>query len=290
MKKRIASPSVTKEILDKNGIRLKKSLGQNFLVDRNIIDQIISGARLSKDEHVIEIGPGIGSLTQRLAEEAEKVWAIELDDKLISILPETLNDYDNIKYIHADALEYDFEELLTDLNDKKVKVVANLPYYVTTPIIMRLLEERLDLDRVVVMVQKEVAERLVATPEDGKSYGSPSLTVQYYSEPNIETIVPRTVFMPRPKVDSAVISMDIRKEPPVEVEDEDLFFSVIKAAFQLRRKTIRNSLSKATNVNLDRDLVDEALEEVGIESRRRGEKLDIKKFATLSNTLFKLLN
>jgi 16S rRNA (adenine1518-N6/adenine1519-N6)-dimethyltransferase len=247
MKKRIATPSMTKKILRENNIRLKKNLGQNFLIDQNIIDQIISAAALEKGDQVIEIGPGIGALTQSLAEEAEKVWAIELDERFISILKESLTEYNNINYINADVLEYNFAELLNKFSND-VKVVANLPYYITTPIIMRLLEEKLDLERIVVMVQKEVAERMVATPEDGKSYGSPSLTVRYYSKPRIHTIVPRTVFMPQPKVDSAIVVMEIREKPAVEVKDEDLLFDLIKASFQLRRKTIRNSLSKATNV------------------------------------------
>ncbi|SDC54916.1 MULTISPECIES: 16S rRNA (adenine(1518)-N(6)/adenine(1519)-N(6))-dimethyltransferase RsmA [unclassified Candidatus Frackibacter] len=290
MKKKIATPSKTKQILRQNEIRLKKSLGQNFLVDYNIIDKIAAGADLNKGDYVIEIGPGIGSLTQKLAEEAEEVWAIELDERLISILKDNLNAYDNINYIHADALEYDFQGLLNNLDGSSVKVVANLPYYITTPIIMRLLEERLDLDRVVVMVQKEVAERMVATPEDGKDYGSLSLAVQYYSEPIIYAHVPKNVFIPQPKVDSAVVSMQIREEPPVEVKDKELLFSIIKAAFQQRRKTIRNSLSKAANIDLERDLVDAALAKVEIDSRRRGEKLTLERFADLSNTIFNLLN
>lgn len=290
MKKRIANPSVTKEILDKNGIQLKKSLGQNFLVDQNIIDKIIASADLTSNDHVIEIGPGIGSLTQRLAEEAKEVWAIELDERFIGILEENLNSYDNVNFIQADALEYDFSQLLTKLNGDSVKVVANLPYYITTPVIMRLLEEELPFEQVVVMVQKEVAERIVATPEDGKQYGSLSLAVRYYSQPEITEIVPRTVFMPQPKVDSAIVKLDIRQESVVEVKDEELLFKIIQAAFQQRRKTIRNSLSKAANIDLKRDLVDEALSQAEIESRRRGEKLNLERFAVLSNILFELLS
>ncbi|MBM7623926.1 16S rRNA (adenine(1518)-N(6)/adenine(1519)-N(6))-dimethyltransferase RsmA [Sporohalobacter salinus] len=290
MKKRIANPSVTRKILKQNGIQLKKSLGQNFLVDQNIIDKIVASANLTSDDHVIEIGPGIGSLTQRLAEEAKEVWAIELDDRFIEILDENLNSYDNINFIQADALEYNFRQLLTKLNGESVKVVANLPYYITTPIIMRLLEDKLPFEQIVVMVQKEVAERIVATPEDGKQYGSLSLAVRYYSQPEITGIVPRTVFMPQPKVDSAIVKMKIRQQPAVEIKDEELLFKVIQAAFQQRRKTIRNSLSKAANLDLKRNLVDEALNQAGIESRRRGEKLNLERFALLSNILFELLS
>ncbi|ADL11609.1 16S rRNA (adenine(1518)-N(6)/adenine(1519)-N(6))-dimethyltransferase RsmA [Acetohalobium arabaticum] len=290
MEKRIANPSTTREILEENGIQLKKSLGQNFLVDRNIIDKIIVSADLTSYDHVIEIGPGIGSLTQRLAEGAKAVWAIELDERFIKILEENLSNYNNVNFIQADALEYDFEQLLTKLSGESIKVVANLPYYITTPIIMRLLEEKLPFERVVVMVQKEVAERIVATPEDGKKYGSLSLAVRYYSQPEITGTVPRTVFMPQPKVDSAIVKMEIRDKPPVEVKDEELLFKVIQAAFQQRRKTIRNSLSKAANLDLKRDLVDQALDKVDIESRRRGEKLDLERFTALSNSIFDLLS
>lgn len=290
MKKRIANPSTTREILKENGIQLKKSLGQNFLVDRNIIDKIIASADLMSADQVIEIGSGIGSLTQRLAEEAKEVWALELDKRFIGILEENLSKYDNVNFIQADALEYDFKQLLTKLEGAPIKVVANLPYYITTPIIMRLLEEDLSFAQIVVMVQKEVAERIVATPEDGKQYGSLSLAVRYYSQPEITGVVPRTVFMPQPKVDSAIVKMKIRDKPPVEVKDEELLFKVIQAAFQQRRKTIRNSLSKAANLDLKRDLVDQALDQVDIESRRRGEKLDLERFAALSNSIFDLLS
>ncbi|MCK8824997.1 16S rRNA (adenine(1518)-N(6)/adenine(1519)-N(6))-dimethyltransferase RsmA [Fuchsiella alkaliacetigena] len=289
MESRIANPSTTKKILNKHGIRLKKSLGQNFLVDRNIIEKIVQEAEVGEEDYVIEIGAGIGSLTQRLVEEAAQVWALELDQRMIKILTENLNHHSNLEFIQADALEYDFKSLLDGLADRKVKVVANLPYYITTPLIMKLLENRLDLDRLVVMVQKEVAQRMVASPADGKQYGAFSLAVQYYSEPTLSSLVPNTVFIPQPEVESAIVNMRVREEVAVEVEDEELLFALIKASFQQRRKTIRNSLSKAANIDLSRDLVDRALSEADISRQKRGEKLSLEQFAELSNIVFKLL-
>ncbi|AGB40101.1 dimethyladenosine transferase [Halobacteroides halobius DSM 5150] len=280
----LGSPSQTKEILQKYNLNLKKSLGQNFLVDGNILRNIVGVADITKDDTVVEIGPGIGSLTQQLAKEAGEVIAVELDDRLIPVLEDTLAEYDNVKIKHGDALEVDFDQLA----GKNYKVVANLPYYITTPIVMRLLEEDFSVDKIVVMVQKEVAERMVASPEDGKDYGVLSIGVQYHTAANIAFNVPSSVFIPQPRVDSAVVSLTVREESRAEVLDEKFFFKVVRASFQQRRKTIRNALSKAANIDLSRDLVDEALERVGIDSRRRGEKLNIEQFAQLSDLLFKL--
>lgn len=279
----IANPSNTKEILRKHNLNLKKSLGQNFLIDNNILDKIVATANLTKEDTVIEIGPGIGSLTQKMAEVAGKVIAVELDDRLIPVLKESLNGYDNIEIVHGDALAVDF----STLTDGSFKLVANLPYYITTPIIMRLLEEDFDVEKIVVMVQKEVGERMAASP-GGKDYGILSIAVQYYSDPEVAFVVPHTVFIPQPKVESVVMDLKIREEANVDLLDEDFFFKVVKSAFHQRRKTIRNSLSKAPYLSLSRDLIDQALEKVGIDPRRRAEKLDIEVFAQLSNALFNL--
>ncbi|GAB6099742.1 16S rRNA (adenine(1518)-N(6)/adenine(1519)-N(6)) -dimethyltransferase RsmA [Halanaerocella petrolearia] len=280
----ISSPSQTKEILREYNLNLKKSLGQNFLVDGNILRNIVRVADLTKEHTVVEIGPGIGSLTEQLADEAGHVMAVELDDRLIPVLNDTLDGYNNVEIIHDDALEVDFDNLAGE----DYKVVANLPYYITTPIVMRLLEEDFAVDEIVVMVQKEVAERMVASPEDGKDYGVLSIGVQYHTEASIAFEVPPNVFIPQPRVDSAVVSLKVREEAKADVLDEEFFFKVVRAAFQQRRKTIRNALSKAANINLSRDLVDQALDEVGIDSRRRGEKLNIEQFAQLSDTIYQL--
>lgn len=281
---KISDRSQTKEILKKYNLRLKKSLGQNFLIDNNILDKIVNTAKINEDDTVIEIGPGIGTLTQRLAQKANKVVAVELDNRLIPVLNDTLSEYNNIEIVHGDALEVDFNSLGGD----SYKVVANLPYYITTPIIMRLLEEGFSPSQIVVMVQKEVAERMVAPP-GGKDYGTLSIGVQYHTEANIAFHVPSSVFIPQPRVDSAVISLEPLNKARIEVVDEEFFFKIVKAAFGQRRKTIRNSLSKAANINLSRDLVDEALEEAEIDSRRRGEKLSIERFGHLSDIIYKKL-
>ncbi|PRX26460.1 16S rRNA (adenine1518-N6/adenine1519-N6)-dimethyltransferase [Orenia metallireducens] len=279
----IANPSNTKDILRKHNLQLKKSLGQNFLIDNNILNKIVETADLTEEDTVIEIGPGIGSLTQKMAETGARVIAVELDDRLIPVLKESLNVYNNIEIVHGDALEVDFSELV----DGSFKLVANLPYYITTPIIMRLLEEGFDVEKIVVMIQKEVGERMVASP-GGKDYGILSIGVQYHSNPEIAFVVPPTVFIPQPKVESVVIDLKVKEEQNLEVVDEEFFFKVVKSAFHQRRKTIRNSLSKAPYMNLNRDLIDQALEEVGIDPRRRAEKLSIETFAQLSNALFNL--
>ena len=281
----IAKPSKTKELLQKHNLELKKSLGQNLLVDNNILDKIVANAGLTEDDTVIEIGPGIGSLTQKLAEKVANVVAVEVDERLEGVLEETLTAYDNIEVVFGDALEVDFDDLV----EGEYKIVANLPYYITTPIVMRLLEEGFNVTDIVFMVQKEVGERMAADP-GGKEYGILSIAIQFYTRAKILFNVPPHSFIPQPKVDSSVISLDVLATPPVNVTSEEFFFKIVNAGFQQRRKTIRNSLSKAANINLSRDLVDQALESVNIDSRRRAEKLSLEQFAKLSNKIFALFS
>lgn len=286
--KKLYSPVVIKEIMEKHGFRFSKSLGQNFLIDGNVIDKIIEGSNIGADDGIIEVGPGIGTLTQKLCESAGKVIAIELDNSLLSILEETLGDYNNVEVIHGDVLKVDLKQLIKEkLEDRKIKVVANLPYYITTPIIMKLLEENLDIDKIVVMVQKEVAFRMKAMP-GGKDYGALSVAVQYYSEPKIIVDVPKNVFMPRPNVDSAVIMLDVYKEPLIKVKDQKLFFNVVKAAFGKRRKTLLNAL--ASGIELKKEEIITALERSGIDPIRRGETLDITEFARLADEIYNTMN
>ncbi|MGM0501926.1 MAG: 16S rRNA (adenine(1518)-N(6)/adenine(1519)-N(6))-dimethyltransferase RsmA [Bacillota bacterium] len=281
----IAKPSKTKELLRKHNLELKKSLGQNFLVDDNILDKIVTSAAVGPEDTVIEIGPGIGSLTQRLAQKANQVVAVEVDQRLEEVLEETLAEYNNVEVVYDDALEVDFDQLVNG----QYKIVANLPYYITTPIVMRLLEEKFNVEQIVFMVQKEVAERMVASP-GGKDYGILSIGIQFHTTAEILFNVPPDVFIPQPKVHSSVVSLNVLEETPIDVTSKEFFFKIVNAGFQQRRKTIRNSLSKAANINLSRDLVDQALEEVNIDSRRRAEKLSLEQFAKLSNKIFELFN
>lgn len=284
MNRDLYMPSKTKEIVLKYGFRFSKSLGQNFLVDGNIIKNICEGADITEADGVIEIGPGIGTLTQQLSRYAKKVVAIELDKKLIPILEDTLEGIDNIKVINRDVLKVDLEKLIEEeFEGLNVKVVANLPYYITTPIIMKLLETKLPIESISVMIQKEVAERMIANPGK-KDYGALSVAVQYYSKPEIITIVPKTVFIPQPNVDSAVIKLDIYKNPPVDVVDDRLMFSVVKSAFGQRRKTILNALSGGY-LELDKETIKEVLEIADIDPKKRGEVLSIEDFAHISNTI-----
>ncbi|WP_027339757.1 16S rRNA (adenine(1518)-N(6)/adenine(1519)-N(6))-dimethyltransferase RsmA [Halonatronum saccharophilum] len=280
---KIANRQRTKDILQKHNIKLKKSLGQNFLTDNNILDKIVAEANLSSEDSVIEVGPGIGALTERMSEAAKEVVAVELDNRLIPVLNEIFEEQDNVSIIHGDALEVDFDSLI----DGDYKVVANLPYYITTPIIMRFLEESSGAKEIVVMVQKEVGERMVASP-GGKDYGILSIAVQYYTEAEIAFGVPSSVFIPRPKVDSAIVSLKVLDYPRAKVEDEDFFFKVVKSAFHQRRKTVRNSLSKAPFLSVPRDIIDQALEEVEIDPRRRAEKISVEKFIELSNAIYRI--
>ncbi|MEK3951900.1 MULTISPECIES: 16S rRNA (adenine(1518)-N(6)/adenine(1519)-N(6))-dimethyltransferase RsmA [Psychrobacillus] len=288
MQKDIATPIRTQEILKKYGFSFKKSLGQNFLIDPNILRNIVSHADLTKDSAAIEIGPGIGALTEHLARAAGKVVAFEIDQRLLPVLADTLSPYDNVDVIHADILEVDvkqiFEEQLKDYKD--VMVVANLPYYVTTPILLKLLMDRLPIRGLVVMMQKEVADRITASPGT-KAYGSLSIAIQYYMQTEIAMIVPKAVFMPQPNVDSAVIKLTRREAPPVQVIDEEFLFKVSRGSFVQRRKTIINNLqSSLPNGKAKKDLIIQALEKVGVDPTRRGETLSIEEFGKLSNELY----
>ncbi|MBS4535160.1 16S rRNA (adenine(1518)-N(6)/adenine(1519)-N(6))-dimethyltransferase RsmA [Clostridium sp. D2Q-14] len=284
---RLYSPKVMRDILHKYGFRFSKGLGQNFLIDGNILDKICDGIELSKNDEVIEIGPGIGTLTQALAERAKKIMAIEIDKKLIPILEDTLSNYDNIEVINGDVLKLDLNELIEDkFENKKIKLAANLPYYITTPIIMKLLEDNINLESIIVMVQKEVAERIQALPGT-KDYGALSIAVQYYSNPEIVTIVPKNVFMPKPNVDSAVIRLNVYDEPKVKVKDEKLFFKVVKGAFALRRKTLLNSLG-SFGIGVGKEEIREILKILNIKENIRGEKLSIEEIAKISDMIYEL--
>lgn len=282
--RKLYSPNVTKEVIERHGFRFSKSLGQNFLIDGNIIEKICDGAHINENDGIIEIGPGIGTLTQQLCERAGKVISIELDKNLLPILDETLGDYNNVEVIHGDVLKIDLHQIIKEkLQGKNIKVVANLPYYITTPIIMKLLEEKLDIDKIVVMIQKEVAERMHAVPGN-KDYGALSVAVQYYSNPEIIVNVPKNVFMPKPNVDSAVIMLDINKDPKVEVSNTKIFFDVVKAAFGKRRKTLLNALSSG-NLKVNKEEIQDILNRCDIHSQRRGETLSIDEFAKLANSI-----
>lgn len=287
MHKDIATPIRTQEILKKYGFSFKKSLGQNFLIDPNILRNIVGNADLTKDSAAIEIGPGIGALTEHLAREAGKVVSFEIDDRLLPVLEDTLSPYDNIEIVHSDILKADVKTMIeTKLADyKDIMVVANLPYYVTTPILMKLLMEDLPLRGMVVMMQKEVADRISAKPGT-KAYGSLSIAVQYYMSAEIAMIVPKTVFMPQPNVDSAVLRLLRHEEPPVKVIDEDFFFTVTKASFAQRRKTILNNLqSQLQSGKAKKEEILVALEAAGIDPKRRGETLSIVEFGKLADCL-----
>lgn len=273
----IASPQVTQHILNRFKLRADKKLGQNFLIDENVVRQIVEAAELSEADTVLEVGPGIGTLTQGLAESKAKVVAVELDTRLLPVLATTLEGYDNVRVVHGDILKVNIME---EVGAPEFKVCANLPYYITTPIIFALLEKRLPMERLVAMVQKEVAERMAAQP-GGKDYGALSVAIQYYTEPEIAFIVPPTSFIPAPAVDSAVIVCKRRSKPPVEVCDEALFFRVVKAAFSLRRKMLSNSLK---NMGIKGEQVAKWLELAGVDGKRRAETLSLEDFAKLTNS------
>jgi 16S rRNA (adenine1518-N6/adenine1519-N6)-dimethyltransferase len=267
------------------GFRLSKSLGQNFLIDKNIRDKIVEGSLIGPEDLVIEIGPGVGVLTQLLAEHADRVIAIEIDKALIPILKETLADYSNAEVVNEDVLRCDLKELIATHHPKgAVRFVGNLPYYITTPIIMKILEDRVPADSITVMVQKEVADRLSAMPGN-KTYGAITVAVRYYCTVNKVVSAPREVFYPRPNVDSTVIRLDIRKECPVKLLDEASFFAVVKAGFGQRRKTLHNALTGI--YGLDKAQTGEVLYKAGIDAGRRAETLDMDEFALLANTIFK---
>jgi 16S rRNA (adenine1518-N6/adenine1519-N6)-dimethyltransferase len=292
MHKDIATPLRTKEILGKYGFSFKKSLGQNFLIDPNILRNITEHAGLTKDTVAIEIGPGIGALTEHLARTSGKVVAFEIDQRLIPILGDTLSPYDNVKIINKDVLEADVKSIIEEEFEgyEDIMVVANLPYYVTTPIILKLLMERLPIRGICVMLQKEVGDRISAKPGT-KEYGSLSIAIQYYTEAEMVMTVPKTVFMPQPNVDSAVIRLTKREQPPVEVIDEDFFFTVTRSSFAQRRKTILNNLtSQLPHGKEKKEHILEALSKAGVEPSRRGETLSIPEFGALSDALYPHFN
>jgi 16S rRNA (adenine1518-N6/adenine1519-N6)-dimethyltransferase len=275
----------TNAILEKYGFRFQKKFGQNFLIDEMILEDIIDAAGITKDDVVGEIGPGIGTMTQYLAEAAREVVAVEIDKNLIPILEETLSEYDNVTIINEDVLKVDIAALAEEKNGgKPIKVVANLPYYITTPIIMGLFESKVPLDNITIMVQKEVAERMQVGPGT-KDYGALSLAVQFYAEPEIVANVPPNCFIPRPTVGSAVIRLRRYSEPPVKVKDEKKMFSLIRASFNQRRKTLVNGLTNASELGLTKEKVTGALEKMGLSETIRGEALTLAQFAELSDLL-----
>lgn len=282
---KLSNPQRTIEVIKKYEFCFQKKFGQNFLIDGHVLDKIIAGAGVTKDDMVLEIGPGIGTMTQYLAEAAGKVVAVEIDRNLLPILQETLADYDNAKVIHADVLSLDLEKLVQEENGgRPIKVVANLPYYITTPIIMALFEQHVPLANVTVMVQKEVAARMKSGP-GSKDYGALSLAVQYYAEPYIVANVPCNCFMPRPNVDSAVIRLTRYEEPPVQVKDEKMLFKIIRASFNQRRKTLQNGLNNSSELNFTKDQIAAAIAEAGFSPSVRGEALTLEQFAKLTDIL-----
>lgn len=292
MNKDIATPIRTRAILEKYGFSFKKSLGQNFLIDPNILKRIVDHANLTEETGTIEIGPGIGALTEHLARSSKKVVAFEIDQRLLPILNETLSPYPNVEVIHSDVLKADVKTVIAEkfADIKDIMVVANLPYYVTTPIIMKLLEEKLPIRGIVVMLQKEVADRISAKPGT-KEYGSLSIAIQYYTTAEIVMTVPKTVFVPQPNVDSAIIRLTVREQPAVEMKDEEFFFQVIKASFAQRRKTILNNLTNQLPFGKEKkDSIVTALEAAEVDPSRRGETLSIEEFARLSDALLPLKN
>ena len=285
---RLSSHQATKEVVQKHNFKFSKSLGQNFLIDTNVIDRILEGARVKEGDYVIEVGPGIGTLTKEMGRSAEKVVAIEIDKTLIPILEETLEDFPNIEVINQDILKVNVQELVKEkLNGGPVKLVANLPYYITTPIVMKFLEEDIPVTDIVVMVQKEVADRMNAKPNT-KDYGALSVAVQYYCDTEIVAKAPRHMFMPQPNVDSTVIGLHVREERKYPVDNEDIFFKTVKASFGQRRKTLLNSLGGLGF--LSKDQIKEALKEANIDEKRRGETLSIEEFASLSNAVNRIHN
>ena len=284
---RIADYSVTKAVLERHGFTFKKSFGQNFLTDTNILQKIVDTAEIDKNVNVIEIGPGIGALTEFLAENAAEVMAFEIDERLVPILEDTLRDHDNVKVINEDVLKADLQTRVKEFGnpDLSIKVVANLPYYITTPILMHLIESKIPFAEFVVMMQKEVADRISAEPNT-KAYGSLSIAVQYYMTAKVAFVVPRTVFVPAPNVDSAILKMTRRKQPLVEVKDEDFFFRVSKASFVHRRKTLWNNLTSHFGKSEEvKNKLEQALENAAIKPSIRGEALSISDFARLSDAL-----
>ncbi len=281
----MGNPKNTIEILNKYKFVFQKKFGQNFLIDEHVLSKIIRSAEITEDDFVVEIGPGIGTLTQYLAASAREVAAIEIDDALIPILKDTLSAYDNVTVIHEDVLKVDLCKLAEEKNGgKPIKVVANLPYYITTPIIMGLFENHVPVESITIMVQKEVADRMKTGP-GSKDYGALSLAVQYYAKPELVANVPPNCFMPRPRVGSAVIRLTRHTEVPVEAEDEKLMFQIIRASFNQRRKTLVNGLGNAPELHIPKEMTTEVLEEMGLSASVRGEALTLAQFAELSNRI-----
>ena len=282
-------PKNTIDILQKYNFVFQKKYGQNFLIDTHVLEKIIASAGITKEDMILEIGPGIGTMTQYLCENARKVIAVEIDKALIPILTEdTLAEYDNVRVINEDILKLDINKLVDEENGgKPIKVVANLPYYITTPIIMGLFESRVPIESITIMVQKEVADRMQVGPGT-KDYGALSLAVQYYAKPEIVANVPPNCFMPRPNVGSAVIRLTRHKECPVQVEDEALMFKIIRASFNQRRKTLKNSLSNSPELSFSKEQIDAAIEEMGVSPTIRGEAFTLEEFANLANIFKKM--
>lgn len=282
---KLSNPQKTIEIIQKYEFDFQKKFGQNFLIDGRVLEKIMDAADISGDDFVLEIGPGIGTMTQYLAERARAVMAVEIDRNLIPILSETLKEYDNVSVLNADILKVDLTKVAEEKNEgRPIKVVANLPYYITTPIIMGLFESHVPVENITVMVQKEVADRMQAGPGT-KDYGALSLAVQYYAEPYIAANVPPNCFMPRPKVGSAVIRLTRHKNPPVQADNEKLLFQLIRASFNQRRKTLQNGIKNYSGLNFSKEEVARALEQMGVSPTIRGEALTLEQFAQLSNLL-----
>ncbi|MCF0130250.1 MAG: 16S rRNA (adenine(1518)-N(6)/adenine(1519)-N(6))-dimethyltransferase RsmA [Pseudobutyrivibrio sp.] len=278
----LSNPTYTKAVLEAHGFSFKKQYGQNFLIDGNILDKIIESADITKDDFVLEIGPGIGTMTQRLCEEAKEVVAVEIDKTLLPVLEDTLSTYKNVTVINEDILKVDIKKLAEEKNEgKPIKVVANLPYYITTPIIMELFESHVPLESITIMVQKEVADRMQEGP-GSKEYGALSLAVQYYSAPEVVCVVPPSCFMPQPKVASSVITLRCHEKPPVEC-NEKLLFQLIRASFNQRRKTLQNGLSNG--LHFSKEEISQAIAEAGFSPTIRGEALSLQDFARLADIL-----
>ncbi len=283
---KLSNPQVTIETIKKYGFSFQKKFGQNFLIDEHVLNKIIAAAKVTKDDMVLEVGPGFGTMTQYLCESAREVVAVEIDKELIPVLNDTLSDYDNVTIINDDILKTDIGKLIEDKNEgKPVKVVANLPYYITTPIIMGLLEKHVPVDNITVMVQKEVALRMQAGPGT-KDYGALSLAVQYYAKPYIAANVPPNCFIPRPNVGSAVIRLDLFDKPPVSVSDEKMMFSIIRASFNQRRKTLQNSIVNG-GLPFSKEQINAALIKMDLSTSIRGEALSLEQFAKLTDLLIK---
>ena len=279
----LGNPKYTIEVLQKYGFVFQKRFGQNFLIDTHVLDRIISASEITKDDFVLEIGPGIGTMTQYLAEAAREVTAVEIDDALIPILKDTLKEWDNVTVLHGDILKTDICKIAEEKNQgRPIKVVANLPYYITTPIIMGLFENQVPIESITIMVQKEVADRMQVGPGT-KDYGALSLAVQYYARPEIVANVPPNCFMPRPKVGSAVIRLERYEQPPVQVKDEKLMFRLIRASFNQRRKTLVNGLKNSPELHFSKEEIEQALVNCGLSLTVRGEALTLEQFAQLAN-------